>query len=130
MKRLYQCMKSKKAKNSPIREALYRILLENQDRCLSFTDIQVELSQNHIKNISQNTIYRHLGFFASCNLVITIQDNFKKSYYTLTRDKPLAFTICKRCNKVKKITFHSEKCDEILEDMDFIVIYKKCKKCY
>ena len=128
MKRFYQCIKNKKVNQSQAREAIYRVFLENEERCMSVADIQMELSKVYTKNISLNTIYRHLDFFASCNLVVVIQNDFKKAYYTLTGDKPMAFIVCKKSNKVKKISFHLEKCDVTLEDTDFITIHKICEK--
>ncbi|WP_294959408.1 transcriptional repressor [Sulfurovum sp.] len=129
MKRLYQCIKNKKVNQSQAREAIYRVFLENEEKCMSVADIRRELSKVYTKKVSLNTIYRHLDLFVSCNLAVVIQDDFKKAYYCLTGDEPLAFTICRKCNRVKKIAFHPEKCDETLEDTDFITIHKKCEKC-
>ena len=129
MKHLYQCIKNKKVNQSHAREAIYRVFLENEEKCMSVADIRLELSKVYTKNISVNTIYRHLDLFVSCNLAVIIQDDFKKAYYALTGDAPLAFTICRKCNKVEKTVFHPGKCDGTLEDTDFITIHKKCEKC-
>ncbi len=129
MKRLYECIKNKKVNHSQAREIIYRVFLENRDRCMSVTEIKDELSSMCSKKISINTIYRHLDLFVSCNLVVTIQNDFKKAFYALTEETPLAFTICRKCNRVKKIVFNQEKCEEELDSTDFITIHKKCKKC-
>ena len=129
MKRFYESIKNKKVNHSQAREAIYRVFLDNEERCMSVADIRRELSSVQAKDISINTIYRHLDFFVSCGLVIIIQDDFKKAYYALTSDAPLAFTICRKCSGVTKAVFDPRKCDGALEDTDFITIHKKCEKC-
>ena len=129
MKRLYECIKDKKVNHSQAREIIYRIFLENRDICMSVSEIKEELTFFSSKKISINTIYRHLDLFVSCNLVVVIQNDFKKAYYALADETPLAFTVCRKCNRVAKIPFPQKKCDEELACTDFITIHKLCEKC-
>lgn len=129
MKRLYECIKRKNANNSMTREILYKFLLDNQDKCLSVADIEKELLKSGNKSISLNTIYRQLDLFVSCNLVVTIQNNFKKSFYTINSNNPMFFTLCTNCNRVKKLQLDSTQyCNEV-KDANFITIHKKCNEC-
>ena len=129
MKRLYQCIESHNVNQSQAREAIYRIFLDNKDTCLSIADIQAELPKIYPQNASLNTIYRHLDLFVSCKLVVTIQDDFKRAYFALTGDTPLVFNICRKCHRVEKTVFHTEKCDASLEVTDYLTMHTKCERC-
>lgn len=127
--RLYNCIKTKKANQSQAREAVYRVLLDSEE-CLTVSEIASELAAVYPRNISINTIYRHLSLFTSCKLVVVIQDDYKRAYYCLAEEAPMVFTICSRCNCVEKRKIDSS-CAVAwhLGSSDFITIHKKCKKC-
>lgn len=127
--RLYLCIESKKVNQSQAREAIYRVLMNAEDKCLSVSSILDELSHVYPKKVSLNTVYRHLNLFVSCNLTVMIQDDFKKAYYCLTGEGPLSFIICRKCNRVEKCISTPGNLMEDLEDSDFITIHKKCKHC-
>ena len=129
MKRFYDCIKLKKMNNSLIREAIYRILLENRDECLSINDILNRLSNTHFKNASFNTVYRHLNLFISCGVVITIQDKHKRAYFSIVDEESQTFIVCKRCNRVKKSCINYAKNIEILNSNDHLILHTKCKEC-
>ena len=128
--KLYECIKSKKVNNSHAREAIYSVL-KMADNCLSVSDITKGLQESYPKTVSLNTIYRHLTLFAECGLVTVLQDDFKKSYYILTKDTSHVFTLCPRCNDIftMKDTEHLTKILSTLENTEFITIHRKCKNC-
>lgn len=68
--------KIKKINQSRVREAVYRVLTESKDKCLSVNDILKELLSIYSKKVSINTVYRHLNLFISCELALIIQDDF------------------------------------------------------
>lgn len=125
MEKLKKCVEKRKMNYSQSREVIYKILRTN-DECLSVANI-LKISLNYYpKKISINTIYRHLKFFMDCELIFTLQDDLKKAYYCLHRDRVDIFEICPRCNKIKKIDL--DICKEI-QDIEFITLHKKCKNC-
>ena len=125
---LEKCIKTKKIKHSQAREAIYRVLQESE-KCLMVSNISEELVSIYPKKISINTIYRHLNLFVDCELVLVVQDNFKRAYFTIKEDTVMLFNICLRCNEVKKITIDEKLiCDEF-KDAEFITVHKRCKKC-
>ena len=129
MERLYQCIKNKKVNHSNAREAIYRVLLENKERCLSVSDIQKELAEAYVGKVSLNTIYRHLDLFVSCNLTVMLQDDFKRAYYCLSDEGSMVFSICKQCKRIDKMKYDPNLCTLPLESADFITIHKKCEGC-
>lgn len=129
MNRFEECLKLKKVNQSRAREAIYRVLIESKDECLCVSDILKKLPYIYSKRVSLNTVYRHLNLFISCELALMVQDDFKKAYYILTENKPLVFTICKRCNKIEKDLSNHNQIIKELEKNDFITIHKKCRKC-
>jgi Fe2+ or Zn2+ uptake regulation protein len=129
MNRLYQCIEAKRVNHSQAREAIYRVLKEAKDQCLSVGEIMERLSDVHPKKISLNTVYRHLNFFVSCKLAVMLQDDFKKAYYSLTGEDPLIFIVCRKCNGIEKCVESLVKIMSELESTDFITVHKKCQKC-
>ena len=127
--KLYECMARKKVNQSQAREAIYRVLLESEGKCMSVSNILEELSNVYSKSISLNTVYRHLNLFISCKLVVMIQDDFKKAYFCLTGEDPLTFIVCRKCNRIEKCAFKPNDLMNELESTDFITIHKKCQKC-
>jgi len=127
--KLYQCIKSKKVSHSRAREAIYRVLMNSDDECLTASCILDELSTIYPKEVSLNTIYRHLKLFVACELVVMIQDDLKRAYYCLAKEEPLAFVVCRKCNRIEKCTISPNHLIDELESSDFITIHKKCKKC-
>jgi len=127
--RLYACIESKKVNQSQAREAIYRVLMNAEDECMSVSRILDELSSVYPKQISVNTIYRHLNLFVACKLVIMIQDDFKRAYYCLTQEKPSVFLICTKCNSVEKLTVDLNFMIDELKSSEFITVHRKCQKC-
>jgi len=127
--RLYQCMEAKRVNQSYAREAIYRVLLDAEDKCLCVDEIMKRLSKVYPKKVSLNTVYRHLNLFVSCKLAVMLQDDFKKAYYCLTEEEPLAFVICRKCHKIEKCISTPAQLMDGLDSTDFITIHKKCKGC-
>ena len=125
---LERCIKTKKMKHSQAREAIYQILLES-DKCLMVSDITKRLIDAYPKKISINTIYRHLNLFVDCELVLVVQDDFKRAYYTIKEENVMVFRVCLRCNGVKRLNINEESiCDEF-KDAEFITVHKRCQRC-
>ena len=125
---LEKCIKRKNIKHSQAREAIYKVLQES-NRCLMVADIADRLVGSYPKKISINTIYRHLNLFLDCELVLVVQDDFKRAYYTIKEEKVMVFRVCLRCNGVKKLNIDEKYiCDEF-KDAEFITIHKRCEKC-
>ena len=127
--RLYQCIESRKVNQSQAREAIYRVLMDAGDECLTVSQILDELSGIYPKKVSLNTVYRHLNLFVSCKLVVMIQDDFKRAYYCLTGENPLTFIVCRKCNRIEKSLSNPNHLINELESSDFITIHTKCQKC-
>jgi len=125
---LEKCIKKKKIKHSQAREAIYRVLQES-DKCLMVAEIVEALIDVYPKKISINTIYRHLNLFVDCELVLVVQDDFKRAYYTIKEEKVMVFSICLRCNGVKKLNIEEESICNEFKDVEFITVHKRCKKC-
>lgn len=128
--KLYACIKRKKVNTSQAREAIY-LLLTEEENCISVSEMMHKLDKNYHKKVSLNTIYRHLTLFVDCGLVVVIQDDYKKAYYSVTRDKALVFTLCSKCNDVSvlKETHGMENVLLDLKSSEFISIHKKCITC-
>ena len=127
--KLYTCMEKKKVNQSQAREAIYRVLMEAHNECMTVADIMEALPKVYAKKISLNTIYRHLNLFISCKLAVMIQDDFKKSYFCLTGEEPLAFIVCTKCNHIEKCSEKPKNIMDGLESTDFVTIHKRCLKC-
>lgn len=135
----YQACLTKKSVNySRAREAIFKIFLENTNTFLSVSKLQKLLEGEYPKKLSVNTIYRHLSFFVSCDLVLLLQDNNKKAYYILVDDdKSPVFTICPSCQAIGFESIredHRKVLCELVEFKEgkkepFIVIHKICSKC-
>jgi len=125
---LEKCIKRKNIKHSQAREAIYRVLQES-DRCLMVSEIVEALIDVYPKKISINTIYRHLNLFVDCELVLVVQDDFKRAYYTIKEEKVMVFRVCLRCNGVKRLNIDEASiCDEF-KDAEFITVHKRCQRC-
>ena len=127
-KKLDEVIKNKGVNHSRAREAIFKLLVE-EDKLLCVSKIITLLAQTYPKKISHNTLYRHLNFFAENDLVIILQDNYKRAYYCIKDDECKSFTVCPKCNIINKLsTSHIDirNCDK---DIDYITIHKKCKKC-
>lgn len=129
MDTLEQCVEVKNINYSYARESIYKVLLQ-ADNCLSVNDIMVELVKMNTKKISLNTIYRHLTLFEKCNLLIVIQDKWKKAYYYLINDQANVFLLCPKCNYLSH--FNDSEINTLLKNMtkyEFITIHRKCMEC-
>jgi len=126
--RLSKCIERKKIKHSLAREAIYRVLKES-DKCLMVSQIADKLVEAYPKKVSVNTIYRHLNLFLDCELILVVQDDFKRAYYILKEEGVMVFRVCMRCNNVKRLAVdESFICDEF-KDAEFITVHKRCSKC-
>jgi len=129
IKALEECIKRKNIKHSQAREAIYQVLL-NSDKCLMVSDIANKLKNSYPKKISLNTIYRQLNLFVNCELVLIVQDDFKRAYYTIKEeDKVMVFRVCLRCNGIKRLNINQEAICDKFKDAEFITIHKRCSKC-
>ncbi|WP_294967180.1 transcriptional repressor [Sulfurimonas sp.] len=128
IEKLNECIKSKKANHSRSREVIYNLLL-NSNECLSVSQITKELSQTYPKKLSLNSLYRHLNFFIESELVIVIQDDYKRAYYHLKENNPMFFNICTNCTNIKKLDYKEISASSEFIDAEFITIHKKCEKC-
>ncbi len=128
IEKLHKCIKEKRVNHSHSREAIYAILL-NADSFLTVSQIEKELTESYPKKVSLNTLYRHLSFFTECKLVITIQDSYKRTYYSLAKEQPMIFGICPKCNGVKRVSVDVGDLSDFLTGTDFVTVHKKCKKC-
>ncbi len=129
IQKLNQCIQKHKANNSRAREAIYNVLLQNSEKCLNVSQISKELVEFYPKNISRNTLYRHLNFFISCKLLITIQDDSKRAYYYIREDKAMFFSICPNCSHIAKIELEQAVENKEFESAEFITIHKMCSRC-
>lgn len=123
-----KCIEHKKVNYSWAREAIYRVLSENKDRCLCVIGIKKQLLMKYNRNVSLNTIYRHLDFFEANGLLVVVQNDDKKAFYCLKEDKPMAFIVCNKCHRVEKTVLNIED-NELFKDADFITIHKRCEIC-
>jgi len=128
IQKLYDCIEREKINHSHSREAIYSVLLKSEE-CLTVSMIAEKLIVVYPRKVSINTIYRHLNLFVENGLSLVIQDDLKRSYYCLIEDKVMLFSICSRCNNIKKLE-HEEpiECREF-QDSDFITVHTKCHKC-
>lgn len=128
IEKLNNCIKNKKANNSRAREAIYNLLLETQE-CLNVVQILKRLSISYPKKILQNTLYRHLNFFVECDLVIVIQDDSKRSYYYPKENSLMTFSVCTRCNNIRKLATDASFAHHQFDTAEFITIHKICSHC-
>ena len=128
LKKLQNCIEKSSSNISRAREAIYRLLL-NSEECLSVSQMLEQLSEEYPKKISQNTLYRHLGYFIECKLVLAIQDNYKKAYYYINDETIVGFCICTVCNSVTKLNLAQYTLCEQFKNVEFITIHKECRDC-
>lgn len=127
-KRLYECLKSKKIKSSKSREAVFQILLDSKE-CMTVNQIASKLNEIYPKKVSINTIYRHLNLFVDCDLVLVLQDDYKRAYYCIKENQTMMFVACTRCKKIKRIKdIPGFKCLDF-KKTKFIVFHKECFEC-
>ena len=128
-KKLDQIIKEKGINHSRAREAIYRLLVES-NKLLCVPKIIKLLEQTYPKKISHNTLYRHLNFFTKNDLVIVLQDNYKRAYYCIKDDKCKSFSVCPKCNKIDKLEINIQlDDDENIDEIEHITVCKKCPLC-
>lgn len=127
IEKLNEAIRMRGANHSRAREAIYTILLESSN-VLNVLNISTLLADSYPKRVSQNTLYRHLNFFIDNNLVIVLQDNFKRAYYYLKENKCISFSVCPKCNDISKVNIFSN-IEDIFKDAEYITIHKKCINC-
>lgn len=128
MKKLQKCVERKNLNASRAREAIYRLLL-NADKCLNVSQILKRLDEEYPKKISQNTLYRHLSFFISSNLVIGIHDNYKTFYYYMNSEEVISFCVCTSCNSVEKIDLLDYTFSTKFNNAEFVTVHQECTEC-
>lgn len=128
IEKLNDYIKHKKANTSRAREAIYNLLVSS-DECLNVAQILKRLSITYPKKISQNTLYRHLSFFIECDLVVVIQDDFKRAYYYIKTESLMTFCVCLHCNSVTKIDLDSAYTHDEFASAEFITVHKLCSQC-
>lgn len=132
------CLAKKKVNHSRAREAIFKIFTDNMNTFLSVSKLKTLLEQEYPKKVSINTIYRHLSFFVSCDLVLLVQDDNKKAYYILMEESESpVFTICPSCQAIGFEKVREDQREVLCELIEFkegkkapfIVIHKICPKC-
>jgi Fe2+ or Zn2+ uptake regulation protein len=128
LKNLEECVKKRFLSTSRAREVIYAILKNEQHNCLNMEDIRKKAKEIYPKNISTNSLYRHLNFFVECDLVCIIQADSKKAYYCFKKHDELPmFEICSTCKSISK-----SKLKNIInyqDEINQIILYKKCFTC-
>ena len=125
MEELDLCMQKQNINYTSVRESIYKIFLEKRHIALSANEIVKILNQKYPKKVSLNTVYRHLRVFLECNLILSVHDNVKTTYYFLS-SKNSVFQICTQCFEVQQTNI--KVCYEF-QDADFLTLHKKCEKC-
>ena len=132
MHTLFNCIKRYNVNYSESREIIYKIL-DNNDDCLSVSQIKKIIKENYKKDISLNTIYRHLTLFDACSMINIIQDDYKKSYYCLKKNRVMFFLVCTKCKRVIKLNEDNfANCREFkkINELDFVTLHKRCERCH
>ena len=86
LKKLDICIKMKMLNSSPIREVILKELA-HAGECLCSQVIHERVQENYQKKVSYNTVYRVLKLFEECGLVISIQNDLKKSIFCIKSDE-------------------------------------------
>ena len=126
------CIKKHKVNYSESREIIYKVL-DNSNDCLTVSQIRKTIKDYYKKNISLNTIYRHLTLFDACSMINIIQDDYKKSYYCLKKNRVMFFLVCTKCKRVIKLNENNfANCSEFekINDLDFVTLHKRSERCY
>ena len=128
LEKLQECMKIKSLNFSPIREAVIKEIIESK-RILCGDEICKRVNQKSQKKVSFTTIYRVLRLLEECELVVTIQSDFKRTHYALLASTSKIYLLDKNSNHLVAIenSFLSHELlkEQNLEDTkSFIVIHK------
>ncbi|MDD2451434.1 MAG: transcriptional repressor [Sulfurovum sp.] len=128
---LERCIQRYQLNHSQAREVIFRVLLETES-CLNVPEILESTKERYPKNISANTVYRHLNFFVACGLAIALQNESKKTYYCLVDQNSKVFTMCPKCGLIQKANKNGEALsvlDKEYRQAEYITIHKKCERC-
>ncbi|UFH58295.1 Fur family transcriptional regulator [Sulfurovum mangrovi] len=128
---LQRCIEKRKANNSQAREVIFRVLLD-ADECLNVAEILSATKEICPKKISLNTVYRHLNFFIECGLVISLQNESKKAYYSIADQNNKIFTMCPKCGRIQKVVQENDTFTILgkwYRHSEYITIHKKCERC-
>jgi Fe2+ or Zn2+ uptake regulation protein len=128
VEKLQICIKKKGIHTSRSRECIYKILKESS-LCMSPEEIIEKAKEFYSVKFSLNTLYRHLKLFLECDLIVALQSDTKKAYYSLKSSKVLCFSICSECQSVSKIDIKVEDLPLEIQNSDYLCIYKKCSEC-
>jgi Fe2+ or Zn2+ uptake regulation protein len=121
-------MKRKSLNFSPIREVVIREIIDSK-RILCGDEIHKRVNKRSQKKVSFNTVYRILRLLEECELVVTIQSDFKRTHYALITSTSNIYLLDKNSNYLVALENSSLSHDLLkehnLEDTkSFIVIHK------
>ncbi len=128
LEKLQECMKRKSLNFSPIREAVIKEIIDSE-RILCGDEIHKRVNQKSQKKVSFNTVYRVLRLLEECELVVTIQSDFKRTHYALLSSASKIYLLDRNSNYLVAIE-NSSLSNELLKEQNledtksFIVIHK------
>jgi Fe2+ or Zn2+ uptake regulation protein len=125
--KLQECIRRRFANSSRSREALFRVLSEAGERCLGVEEIRERMLAAYPREVSVNTIYRHLEFLQECGLVRGVQAGASRVF--CLRDASECYAVCRHCGTAVKITGGCSECMERIPDAELLVIYRRCDLC-
>jgi Fe2+ or Zn2+ uptake regulation protein len=128
MKKLQDCIEKKGIHTSRSRECIYKLLKENSN-CMSAEEILEKAKELYSVKLSLNTLYRHLKLFLECDLIVALQSDTKKAYYSLKSSQVICFSICSESQSVSKVDIKVENLPLEIQNADYLCIYKKCSEC-
>jgi Fe2+ or Zn2+ uptake regulation protein len=128
--KLQECVKKKILNFSSIREAVLKEIAACE-KGLCGEEIHKRVNEKSQKKVSFNTVYRVLRLLEECEIVVTIQSDFKRTHYFLATSSCKTYLLDKNSNylvPVKNSSLAKELLKEHgLEDTkSFVVIHKNC----
>ena len=125
--KLQECIRRRFANSSRSREALFRVLSEAGESCLNVEEIRERMLATYPREVSANTIYRHLEFLQECGLVRGVQAGASRVF--CLRDGSECYAVCSRCGTAVKMAENCSGCLDRIPDAELIVIYRRCDGC-
>lgn len=126
--KLHKCVKKKVLNFSSVREAVLKEIA-SCEKGLCGEEIHKRINEKSQKKVSFNTVYRVLRLLEECEIVVTIQSDFKRTHYFLATSSCKAYMLDKESNHlvpVKNSSLSKQLLKEHgLEDTkSFVVIHK------
>jgi Fur family ferric uptake transcriptional regulator len=108
---------------TPQREALYRILLENEGRPMSPEDVHGLALKKH-SGLGLTTIYRNMELFCELGLANRVHLHGESKYYEVNTGKHHHHMVCNSCGSVELLDacVIDELVEMVRDDSDFLVI--------